>query len=71
MSEIKSAYEIAMEKVAKLGEATDEERLMWKYVPEGEKIAARYIKESVKLIAEIERYEEKERKYVTQGAVET
>ncbi len=33
--EIKSAREIAMEKVEKLGEVTEEERLKWKYVPEG------------------------------------
>ena len=41
MSDIKSAHEIAMEKVEKLGEVTDEERLKWKYVPEGEKLASR------------------------------
>ena len=41
MGEIKSAREIAMEKIEKLGEATDEELLKWKYVPEGGKLAAR------------------------------
>ena len=35
MGELKSAAEIAMEKMEKLGRATDEERLEWKYVPEG------------------------------------
>jgi len=44
MDEIKSAREIATEKVDKLGEVTDEERLRWKYTPEGEKLAARYLK---------------------------
>lgn len=43
--EIKSAREIAMAKLAALGEATEEERLAWKYRPEGEKLAARYIKQ--------------------------
>ena len=38
MGDIKSAREIAMEKVEELGEPTDEERLRWKYTPEGEKI---------------------------------
>jgi len=33
MSDIKSAREIAMEKVEELGEVTEEERLRWKYVP--------------------------------------
>jgi hypothetical protein len=45
MDDIKSAREIAMEKVEKLSEATDEERLEWKYVPEGEKLAAKYLKQ--------------------------
>ena len=34
MADIKSAREIAMEKIEKLGEATEEERLKWKYVPD-------------------------------------
>ena len=68
MGEIKSAAEIAREKVEKLGEVTEEERLKWKYVPEGEKLAARYIKEDRNLAAELDKYEEKARKYVTEGA---
>jgi len=66
--EIKSALEIAMEKVDKLGEATEEERLKWKYVPEGEKLAARYLKQNLNLLAELSQYEEKARKHVTEGA---
>ncbi len=68
--EIKSALEIAMEKVGKLGEVTEEERLKWKYTPEGEKLAARYLKQDLNLLAELGRYEEKARKYVVQGAQE-
>ncbi len=70
MGDIKSALEIAMEKVEKLGEATDEERLRWKYVPEGEKLAAKYIEEDVNLVSELGRYEEKAKKYVIKGAVD-
>ncbi len=70
MGDIKSALEIAMEKVEKLGEATDEERLRWKYVPEGEKLAAKYIAEDVNLVSELGRYEEKAKKYVIKGAVD-
>ena len=66
--EIKSALEIAMEKVEKLGGVTEEERLKWKYVPEGEKLAARYLKQGLNLLAELGRYEEKARKYVIEGA---
>ncbi len=42
MGDIKSAREIAMEKIDKIGEPSEEERLEWKYIPEGEKLAARY-----------------------------
>jgi len=68
MGEIKSALEIAMEKVEKLGVVTEEERLKWKYVPEGEKLAARYLKQDLNLLAELSRYEENARKYVIEGA---
>jgi len=66
--EIKSAHEIAMEKVARLGEVTDQERLSWKYVPEGEKLAARYLKQGLNLVAELSQYEEKVKEYVIKGA---
>ena len=68
MGEIKSALEIAMEKVEKLGGVTEEERLKWKYVPEGEKLAVRYLEQDLNLLAELSRYEEKARKYVIDGA---
>ena len=64
---IKSAREIAMEKVAKMDEATEEERLGWKYVPEGEKLAAKYMKQSINLAAELEKFEAKVVGYVKQG----
>ena len=69
MGDIKSAREIAMEKVAKLGEATEEERLKWKYEPEGEKLAARYTSEDCNLVTELSQYEEKTRKYVVDGVI--
>ena len=68
MAEIKSAAEIAREKIEKLGEATEEERLEWKYQPEGEKLAARYITEDFNFSGEIANYEEKVRKYILKGA---
>ena len=67
MGDIKSAREIAMEKVAKLGEATEEERLKWKYEPEGEILATRYTNEDCNLVAELSQYEEKARQYVVDG----
>jgi hypothetical protein len=67
---IKSAREIAMEKVAELGEVTEEERLRWKYVPEGEKLAARYMKQNINLVTELGNYDEKVAGYVKDGASE-
>ncbi len=66
--EIKSALEIAMEKVAELGEVTEEERMRWKYVPEGEKLAARYLKQNLNLLSELGKFEEGVKKYVIEGA---
>ncbi len=65
--EIKSALEIAMEKVEKLGEVTDEERLRWKNVPEGEKLAARYLKRNLNLLSEMGKFDEGAKKYVIEG----
>ena len=66
---IKSAREIAMEKVEKLGEATDQERLRWQYVPEGEKLGVSYLKQpDINLLAELDRYKEGLREYVVEGA---
>jgi len=70
MGDIKSALEIAREKVEKLGEVTEEERLRWKYVPEGEKLAARYLKQNLNLVAELSKYEEKVIRYIKEGATE-
>jgi hypothetical protein len=64
---IKSAREIAAEKVAGLGEATEEERLEWKYVPEGEKLATRYISEGANLALELGKYDQGVKEYVTRG----
>lgn len=68
MSDIKSAREIAMEKIEKLGEATEEERLKWKYVPKGEELAASYLKQDGNLASELSQYEENAKKYVIDGA---
>ena len=70
MGDIKSAREIAMGKVKELGEATDEERLKWKYAPQGEELAAKYLKEGCNLVAELSQYQENARKYVIGGAAE-
>jgi hypothetical protein len=67
MADIKSAYEIAMEKINKIESATPEERLKWKYIPKGEELAGKYIKDDINLTAELAKYGEQERKFVAQG----
>ncbi len=68
MDEMKTAYEIAMEKVEKLGEVTAADRLRWKYVPEGEKMALRFLNDEANLVAELATYDEKAREHVVTGA---
>ena len=67
MGEIKSAREIAAEKLEKLGAATEEERLRWKHAPEGEKLAAEHIKGEADLAPALAKYDETVRKYVAEG----
>jgi hypothetical protein len=64
MGEIKSAAEIAKEKLAKIEEPTEEERLRWKYGPAGEKLAAKYLKENINLVSEVKSLDEKASKYI-------
>jgi len=70
MADIKSAREIAMEKLKDMEDATEEERLRWKFVPQGEELAAKYLKEDCNLVAELSKYQENERRYVAEGAGE-
>ncbi len=70
MSNMKSAYERAMEKIQKLGDATDEEKLSWKWIPEGKRLAAEFVKNNINLKNELKKYEDKPRRYVTKGIQE-
>jgi hypothetical protein len=70
MGDIKSAFEIAMEKISKIEDATPEERVKWKFFPIGEQMAGKYLKDDINIIADLNKYPENERKYVTQGVVE-
>jgi hypothetical protein len=67
MGIIKSAAEIAKEKLEKIGEPTEQERLKWKYGPEGGKLAALYLKNDVSLVNEIKKYDDKARQVITTG----
>lgn len=70
MGDIRSAREIALERVQRMGEATPEERLKWKYQPEGEQLGARYLKDDDNLLAGLSRFEEAYRPYVRAGAAD-
>ncbi|MFC1920490.1 hypothetical protein ACFLYQ_02055 [Chloroflexota bacterium] len=67
---IRSAREIALEKAESAGEATAEERLQWKYSPQGAELAARYLKEDSNLVVELRQYDEDAKKYVVKGAMD-
>jgi hypothetical protein len=68
MDEMKSAFEKAMERAESLGKASEEDLRKWKYVPEGEKLAARYLRDECDLATELGKYDDKARMYVVDGA---
>lgn len=68
MGELKSAFEIAMERAKRLGEASQQEVKKGDLVPEGERLAARYLRGECNLIAELSKYDEEARGYVAEGA---
>jgi hypothetical protein len=55
MAEIKNARDIAEAKIAAVGAATEADKLRWKYTPEGEKLAAAYLKDGRDLAGELTR----------------
>ncbi len=63
-----SAWEIAKEKTEQIGQVTETERLKWQYVPEGEKVAVKFLKEDCNLVVELSHYEEPVKKYIIEGA---
>ena len=70
MGEIKSAFEKAMERVERIGEASEEELMKWKYTPEGQRLAVEYLEEECNLTAELGKYKDEEKPFVAKGAEE-
>ena len=72
MSEMKSAWEKALEKVEKLGKPSDEELKQLEHVPVGNRLAAAYLREeSYDMEAELAKYKDTEiRKHIIHGAEE-
>lgn len=72
MGEIKSAFEKAMEKVEKLEKASPEELNRMKYVPEGNILAAKFLKNQITNFApELSGYSEDIKAYLMEGLQET
>lgn len=68
---IKSAREIVQEKLSGLGEASQDDKLRWKYVPEGRRLGVRYLDErDVDLSAEMAKFPPEAIKYVNRGIEE-
>ena len=68
--EMKSAYDRAMERIKNLEEPSKDDVLTWKYVPEGQKLAVRFLKEEFNLATELGKFKDEERRYVAKGAEE-
>ena len=68
--EMKSAYDRAMERINSLEEPTREEVLTWKYVPEGQKLAVRFLQEEFNLASELGKFKDEDRRFVVKGAEE-
>ena len=66
MGELKSAFEIAMSRAKTLGEASPEEVKRRDLVPQGERLAAKYLRGECNLAAELSNYDEA-RRYVAEG----
>lgn len=70
MEEMKSAFERAMERVEKLEDASAEEKAKWKYIPEGEKLAVRYLANECNLENELAKYDPLASRYVISALAE-
>ncbi len=67
MGEIRSSKEIVNERLKDIGEITEEDRLRWKFVPTGEKLAGRYLNERIELEDELAAFSPKELPFVKKG----
>lgn len=68
MDEMKSAFEKAMERAESLGKASEEDLKKWEYVPEGERLAAEYLRDECDLVVELGKYDDEVRKHISTGA---
>ncbi len=69
MDRIKSAFEKAMERAEQLEAPTEEERLGWKWVPEGKKLAGAFLAGKADPATEVAKAEEPARPYLLKGLI--
>ncbi|MFC1865937.1 hypothetical protein ACFLYB_04425 [Chloroflexota bacterium] len=67
MTDIKSSREIALQKTDNLGEPTTEDRLRWKYVPKGEKLAVECLRKRVDINEKLSVFKEEAKRYIKKG----
>ena len=67
MGELRSAFDIAMERAEKLGEESHEEIKKRDLIPQGERLAARYLKGQCDLTVELSKYDDEARGYIAEG----
>ena len=70
MTRIKSAFEKAMERAESLGEPTSEEKLRFKFIPEGERLGAAYLRSEIDLKEALEDCSPEARPYLAKGICE-
>ena len=70
MDRIKSAFEKAMERAEQLAPPTEEERLEWKWGPEGKKLAGAFMGSKADLTKEVEKVEQPARQYLLKGLID-
>ena len=68
--EIKSAFDLAMEKVAKLDEPSDEQKLDWKATPKGRSLAGEFMQGKGDITSGLAAVDAQERPFVIRGLVE-
>jgi hypothetical protein len=68
MGEIKSAFELALEKAERLSKPSQEELIKWKGIPVGERLAALYLKGECELLPELSKYEDDIKVFIAKGA---
>ena len=67
MDRIKSALEKAMERAEQMEAPTEEERLEWKWAPEGAKLATAFLDSKMELAAEVAKVQQPARRFLLKG----